>query len=507
VTTTVDRGASDGLGAGAAPEWQPPRQSRWGWARRKLLRPVVLIPAIIVIAGAIYWIIHSSSSSSSQSGSVQRVVAVTAGNISQTVSTSGTLAPADTENLSFSTSGQVTAVNVKAGQQVTQGTVLATLDSAALQSQVTGAQASVASATAKLSNDQTNNASAAQIQSDQANLAAAQAQLTSAQTSLNGATLTAPINGTVAAVNLTVGQQLSGSGAGGTSLSGSATGSGRSNVPSSGTGGGNFGGSGGGGGANAGSSSGSSSSSSSSSPQIQMISTGAFVVNVNVDDTQIGRIAVGQAATVTPSSSPAAGGRGGGGGFARFFGGGGAGGNSTPTTVDNSQAQNGQAALGQQSQTTTAKGTVTSVGAIASNTSGVAQFPVVVTLTDTPQGFFAGATVNVSITYNQLTNVLEVPTLAITRTNGAAYVTVSQNGQKSQRAVTTGVTSGGFTQITGGLNRGELVVVTIPTQIANAANNANRTGGTGGFGGGGGGFRGGGGTAGGGGFRGGGGGD
>jgi hypothetical protein len=228
-----------------------------------------------------------------------------------------------------------------------------------------------------------------------------------------------------------------------------------------------------------------------------MISTGAFVVNVNVDDTQIGRIAVGQAATVTPSSTPAAGGRGGGGAFARFFGGGGA--NSTPTTVDNSQAQNGQAALGGQSQTATATGTVTSVGAIASNTSGVAQFPVVVTLSNVPQGFFAGATVNVSITYNQLTNVLEVPTLAITRSNGAEYVTVSANGTKSQRAVTTGVTSGGFTQITGGLSRGDLVVVTIPTQIANAANNATRTGGaggrggSGGFGGGSGGFGGGGG--------------
>ena len=92
------------------------------------------------------------------------MVAVTAGNMSQTVSTTGTLAPADTQNLNFSTSGQVTAVNVKAGQQVTKGTVLATIDSAALQSQVTSAQASVDSATAKLSNDQTPGASAAQVQ-------------------------------------------------------------------------------------------------------------------------------------------------------------------------------------------------------------------------------------------------------------------------------------------------------------------------------------------------------
>ena len=475
MTTTVDHGAPDGLDA--APEWQRPRPSRLAWARRNLLRPVVIIPAIVVIAAVVYWLVHSSSSSSAQGGSVQRVVAATAGNLSQTVSTTGTLAPADTENLSFSTSGQVTAVNVKAGQQVAQGTVLATLNSAALQSQVTGAQASVDSATAKLSNDETTNGSAAQIQSDQANLAAAQAQLASAQSSLNGATLTAPIAGTVAAVNLTVGQQLSGTGTGGTNLSGSATGSGRTNAASSGGGGG--------GGGNASSASSSSSSSSSSTPQIQMISTGSFVVNVSVDDTEIGRIAVGQAVTVTPSSTPAAGG-GRGGGFARLFGGGAAAQNNTPTTVDNSQAQAGQAALGAQSQTASATGTVTSVGAIASNTSGVAQFPIVITLNNTPQGFFAGATVNVAITYNQLTNVLEVPTLAITRSNGASYVTVSENGKKSQKAVTTGITSGGFTQITGGLARGELVVVTIPTQVANT-NNSNRTGGAGG-----GGFRGGG---------------
>ncbi|MBV8305615.1 MAG: biotin/lipoyl-binding protein, partial [Acidimicrobiia bacterium] len=407
VTTTLERGAAGSLDPDVDPDtdstWERPRHARLTWMRTHLLRPIVIIPVVLVVAAGVWWVVHSSSSSSAQSGSVQRVVAVTAGNISQTVSTTGTLAPADTENLSFSTSGQVTAVNVKAGQQVAQGTVLATLDSAALQSQVTSAQASVDSASAKLTNDQNTSASAAQIQSDQANLAAAQASLASAQSSLNGATLTAPITGTVAAVNLTVGQQLSGTGTSGTNLSGSGTGSGRTNAPSGSSGSGGFGGGGGGGGANSSSSNSSSSSSSSSTPEVQMISTGSYVVNVSVDDTQIGRIAVGQAATVTPSSTPAQG-RGGGGGFARFFGGGAAGGQTTPTTVDNSQAQAAQGALGSQSQSATAQGTVTSVGAIATNTSGVASFPVVVTLNNTPPGFFAGATVNVAITYNQLNN-------------------------------------------------------------------------------------------------------
>src|SRR5207237_4931108 len=225
------------------------------------------------------------------------------------------------------------------------------------------------------------------------------------------------------------------------------------------------------------SSSSSSSASSSSTPQIQIISTGAYIVNVSVDDTQIGRIAAGQAATITPST----GGTGAGGG-GRFAGGG-------QGTANNSQAQNAQGALGGQSQTPTATGTVTSVGAIASNTSGVASFPVVVTVNGTPSGLFAGSTVNGASTYNQLDNVLQVPTLAITRSNGQAYVTVSQNGKKSQRAVTTGISTGGQTQITSGLTRGELVVETIPTQTTGTqgTNTGTRTGtGGGGFGGGGG---------------------
>jgi hypothetical protein len=98
----------------------------------------------------------------------------------------------------------------------------------------------------------------------------------------------------------------------------------------------------------------------------------------------------------------------------------------------------------------------------------------------------------VAITYNELPNVLQVPTLAVTRSDGQDYVTVSQNGKRSQRAVTTGLVSGGQTQITNGLSRGELVVVTVPTRTAtrstpNNATTGNRLGGGGGFVGGGGG--------------------
>ena len=130
MTTTLDRAAPDVLGAEPLPDWQRPRPHRLAWVRRRVLRPVVIIPLVVVIAAATWWVVHSSSSSTGQPASAQQVVAATSGTMRQTVSTSGTLAPADTENLTFSTSGQVTAVNVKAGQQVTKGAVLATIDGA-----------------------------------------------------------------------------------------------------------------------------------------------------------------------------------------------------------------------------------------------------------------------------------------------------------------------------------------------------------------------------------------
>ena len=82
-----------------------------------------------------------------------------------------------------------------------------------------------------------------------------------------------------------------------------------------------------------------------------------------------------------------------------------------------------------------------------------------------------------SIIYKQLSNVLVVPTLAITRSSGNVYVTVDRNGVKSQRLISVGLSSGGSTQVVSGLTAGDTVVEPVPVA---------RTGGTGGFGAGGG---------------------
>jgi membrane fusion protein, macrolide-specific efflux system len=417
-----------------------------GLSRRRIA--IIMVVALLMAAGASIAWVKTRPSGTAAAGPATRLVTVGTGTVSQAVAASGTIEPTTTSNLSFTAAGQVTAVNVIAGQKVQAGQKLATISSASLASQVAQAQATIAADEAKLSTDQTAAASTAQIAADQANITVAQAQLTNAQAALAGATLTSPITGTVTAVNLTVGQQLSASG----SSSGASSGSGVGSSSGSGSGSGSLSGASSGGGSgqsNSGSgsvSSGSggssgSSSSTSSTGQIQVISTGSYVVDASVGASDLVNIAKGDQVTITTTGS-----------------------------------------------TAPVFGLVSSIGIVASSSSGTSAFPVVISVTGSPSGLYAGSSANVSIIYRQLSNVLVVPTLAVTRTNGNASVTLDKNGVKSQHQITVGLSSGGSTQVVSGLNSGDTVVETVPTA---------RSGGTGGFGGFGGG------TGGSGGFRGG----
>lgn len=100
-----------------------------------------------------------------------------------------------------------------------------------------------------------------QIEMDQSAVQVAQVNVTSARTALDQATLTAPVDGVVAAVNVTVGEQVGSSGAS------------------------------------------SSSSSSSSSPAIVVLTPGLFEVTGTVSDAQVNEVALGQQAQVVPAGS------------------------------------------------------------------------------------------------------------------------------------------------------------------------------------------------------------
>ena len=361
--------------------------------------------ALIVVGGGIAaW--FGTRPASSAATTTTRVVTVAPATLDQSVASTGTVEPAQQADLSFVVSGVVAAVDVSVGQKVTAGETLATLDPTQLDATLAQAQATLALDQAKLSSDQAAGASAAQLDADEAAVVSAQAQVSSAQADVSDAALTSTITGTVASVGVSVGESV---GAGGSTAGGSA-------------------------GTSAGSS---------STAQFVVVSTGSFVVDTSVDDSQVGRVAVGDQAVVTVAGS-----------------------------------------------TTAVYGTVGSVGLEATASSGVASFPVVVDVTGSPAGLYGGTSANVTIITKVLQDVLEVPTLALrSSTAGGVTVDVLEQGHQVARAVTVGIAAGGETQVVHGLTVGEQVVVPLLRATRPGAAGSGRGGllaGGGGFGGGGG---------------------
>ncbi|WP_239375867.1 efflux RND transporter periplasmic adaptor subunit [Frankia sp. Cj5] len=374
------------------------------------------VAAVIIVAGSIT---VGLAVSSSATGSTPRQVAASLGTIRQAVSATGVIQAAHEADLTFGVSGRVTTVSVTVGQQVSAGQPLATVDSAALTASVAQAQASVSTNQSRLSADQTAGATAAQLNADNQAITAAQDGLAAAQRSLAQASLTSPIAGTVAAVNLVVGQQVSG---GGTATSGA----------------------GGGGSVSGAASSTSTSASSASSAQVVIVGSDGYKINTSVDDTQIGQIKTGNQSVITPNGA-----------------------------------------------TTTLFGTVSTVGLLPTQSSGVATYPVTIDVTGIPAGLHLGASAQVQIIVRQLTDVITVPTAALRYTGSQAQVYQLIGGRQAPRAVTVGVSSGGVTQITAGLAAGDMVVVpdTAPAGRVRGGAGTSTAGTGGGFGsGGGGGF-------------------
>jgi macrolide-specific efflux system membrane fusion protein len=144
-------------------------------------------------------------------------------------------------------------------------------------------------------------------------------------------------------------------------------------------------------------------------------------------------------------------------------------------------------------------GTVSSIGLLPTTTTGAATFPVVVTVTGSPTDLYDGVTVTSKIVYERRTNVLTVPTAAVTTANGVSTVEKIVNGKSVKTTVTVGETVNGLTEITKGLKDGDQVSELMLNGTGNNAGTGRFPGGGAGFPGGGGGFPGGGGGAGGGG--------
>jgi multidrug efflux pump subunit AcrA (membrane-fusion protein) len=131
-------------------------------------------------------------------------------------------------------------------------------------------------------------------------------------------------------------------------------------------------------------------------------------------------------------------------------------------------------------------GQVTKVDVNSTVVSNVVTYNVTTTLTNAPTGVKPGMTASVSVVVGQQSNVLELPTADISTRGGQSTVTLLRAGKQITQVVTTGLVGDQTTEITSGVNQGDVVVapsVSISSTGTGTGTGTNR----GGIGGGGGG--------------------
>jgi len=155
-------------------------QRRQGLSRGQWLGGGIALIVLVIIAA-----LAINSRSSSSAISTVATTTVGRGAILASVGGSGTVAAAQALDLSFQTSGTVTHVLIKEGDNVTAGQTLAQLDTRDLELQVANAQAALDSANTKLTQTKDGNVQPADITAQKAAIASAQAQLKSSQAQLD----------------------------------------------------------------------------------------------------------------------------------------------------------------------------------------------------------------------------------------------------------------------------------------------------------------------------------
>ncbi|HEY4992455.1 MAG TPA: biotin/lipoyl-binding protein [Nakamurella sp.] len=512
------------------------RTSLLGTRRRMIAVITALVVAVAAVGGFMY-------TRGSTAAPQYRTAAAALGTIRQTLSLTGNLAPVAQSNLNFQVSGTVTAIDVSAGQAVTAGQVLATVDPSALQRTLTQDQANLTAAQAKLTADESSGSTAStntaqQIASakttlandqtayndtialnnqttrnDQAAIASAQAAVSSdgaavaaAQTTYNNdgcSGSTPPPACTTDTQNLstaksqqakdtstlasaqqalptdTVRAQQSADQASAKVASDRTA---LSNAEST----------------TAGASQASAVAQDNAGlAQAQQAVTTAqdAVAEATLTAPTAGEVAqvnlsVGSTTSGSSSSAAAASASASAAQFILLTPG------SFEVTSTVSDSVVSEVTVGQNAVVTAAgstnglPATVISVGVIATVSSGVATFPVTVQITGSHPSLRDGMSATVVVVVNQVVGVLSVPTSAVHTTGTASFVNVLQAGKLTPVTVTVGSADSLRTQITSGLSVGQTVVIatvtsTIPTTGAAGAGTTRR-GAAGGFGGGGG---------------------
>jgi multidrug efflux pump subunit AcrA (membrane-fusion protein) len=241
-------------------------------ARLITARPWLSVVILVVLAGAGSGVcLINRGDPVAEAQATARLVSVTRGTVRSSVSTTGTISPADEKDVSFGSAGKITSVRVSVGDKVRKGRVLGTIDRLSLRATLAQDRASLASAKAQLAAAQDDStSSSAQLSADKASIKTAKAEVDAAVTALDDATLRSPIAGTVATVNVAKGDTTGSSQPASSSTAAAST---------------------------------SSSSSSSSTADFVVIGAKRWTVSASVDDTQVGLISKGDQAQLTTDNA------------------------------------------------------------------------------------------------------------------------------------------------------------------------------------------------------------
>ncbi|TCC25023.1 efflux RND transporter periplasmic adaptor subunit [Kribbella speibonae] len=395
---------------------------------------VALVAIVLAIALTAYFLFFKKDPPAASA--TRPTVAVQRGEVTASVSSSGTLQSSQTASPQFETSGTVTQVLVKVGQVVAKGAAIAKVDPAAAERQLRIAQQNqIASANSVTAAEETlsdaqealeeaeeasaspsptptpSNGQQQQTQQSQgqgqsqspevavsnaeASLAKAKADkeqsdqnVEAAQAAVDATTLKAPIAGTITAINGSVGSVAGGS---------SSNSSSNSSSGSAGQG------------STSGQGSASTSTTTSGTGFVDMADLKSLQVVAAFAEADAIKIKAGQTATVTLNAEPG----------------------------------------------TTLTASLATVSPTPTTTNGVVSYSATFSLAKLPANARIGQTANVTVQTAKAANALYVPSTAIA-TSGTTYTVTMADGSGT-REVQVGVRGDSYTQITSGLNEGDQV--------------------------------------------------
>jgi multidrug efflux pump subunit AcrA (membrane-fusion protein) len=153
---------------------------------RTATRVVGGVAALAVVGGGAYWFgLRDDSAAAATPEVTTQTATASLTTLEKSVTASGTLTPTVQEDVSFEASGTVTAVPVEAGQTVTEGQTLATIDTLTLNADLLEAKATLATAQAKLAESEDGDDGSDAVE---AQIAANAAQVDVAQAAVDDAT-------------------------------------------------------------------------------------------------------------------------------------------------------------------------------------------------------------------------------------------------------------------------------------------------------------------------------